>query len=72
MGKVWKLNSLPENNYKIEEKLIDELESIYLDPDIDKIPYISYSDLLNLLLIIKKYWTRKNHNIPPVHNFWHK
>ena len=49
-----KLKSLPENNYKIEEKLINELESIYLDPDIEKIPYISYSDLLNLLLVIKK------------------
>ena len=49
-----KLNSLPENSYKIEEKLIDELESIYLDPNIEKIPYISYPDLINLLLVIKK------------------
>ena len=49
-----KLNSFPQNNYKIEEKLIDELEAIYLDTDIKKAPYISYPDLLNLLLVIKK------------------
>ena len=49
-----KLNSLPKNNYKIEEKLIDELEEIYLHPRIEKTPYMSYSELLNLLLDIKK------------------
>ena len=48
------LNSLPANNYKIEEKLVDELEAIYFNSNIEKVPYMSYSDLLNLLLMIKK------------------
>jgi len=49
-----KLDSLPNNNYKIEEKLIEELEKDSLNDNIQKTPYISYSHLLDLLLVMKK------------------